>query len=132
MSLPERRDPFGRRYGSGGRSDVGYFKLDGSFANVRIVVNTEPPNRCIDHQLNFSVLDSVHNIRPALMHLENELGFDSLLAQEPVGPFGGLDLKSESGKLPGNFEGAPLSLSFTVIRTAPFAGSNCWAASSAL
>src|SRR5512136_1892652 len=103
MPLPESRNPFGCRYSSGGRGDVGYFILDGSFANVRIVVSTESPDRCIDHQLNFPIFDSVHNIWPALMHLENQLRFDSLLVQESVGPFGGLDLKPESCKLPGNF-----------------------------
>ena len=95
MSAAEGCSAFRGSHGGCDRGDIGDFVSDRGFADVRIVVYAESPDWRIDHQLNLSILDSIDNVRPALMHLENEFGFQTVLVQETVGSVGGLDLEAQ-------------------------------------
>src|SRR5512136_3125781 len=98
----------GNAFGSGnGRSqggDIRDLKFYGCFANIRVVIDAEFAARGIDDQLNFPVLDSVHNVGASLMHLKNMLGLNAMFCQEPMGPVGRLDLKAKPVKLLGHFQ----------------------------
>jgi len=52
-------------------------------------------DRGVDHQLDLLVLDRVHDVGPALVHLEDPLDLHALLGQELLGPPCGQDLEAE-------------------------------------
>jgi hypothetical protein len=69
MSLSDSRNAFGSGYSCSERGDIGHFILDGSLSDVRVIMFAEPAGGRIDDQVNFFVLNAIHNIGATFMHL---------------------------------------------------------------
>ena len=66
--------------GQGGRNccDIWHLIFDGRLSDIRIVMLAQLAAGGIDDQLNLIVLDAIHDVGSTLVHLKNQIRFNTV------------------------------------------------------
>ena len=74
----DRPDALSGCFGGCHGGDIGNAVLDGSLADVAVIVHALLADRGVDDELDLSVGDEIADVRSALIHLEHTLAGDAL------------------------------------------------------